>query len=123
MMHILCETLIASLVGVFIAMTVSAHAQTQSTPNGAPPDNTVSAEEGQRLFNEYCSHCHGANAVQGEKSQDLRRLKIRYGDARADIYWTAVMIGRPDKGMPSWSGALDAKVLQHIQAFLETVQK
>src|SRR5947199_1925303 len=35
--------------------------------------------EGRSLFNQYCAHCHGPNAIQGERPLDLRRLTLRYG--------------------------------------------
>ena len=79
--------------------------------------------EGNSLFNQYCSHCHGPNAEQGERPRDLRRLKIRYGDNRADMFRTTVAKGRPDKGMPSWAGVLDEDILNKIWAYLETVQQ
>lgn len=79
--------------------------------------------EGNSLFNQYCSHCHGPNAEQGERPRDLRRLKIRYGDDRAHMFQATVANGRPDKGMPSWAGVLDENILQKIWAFLETVQQ
>lgn len=79
--------------------------------------------EGNSLFNQYCSHCHGPNAEQGERPRDLRRLKIRYGDSRADTFRATVAKGRPEKGMPSWAGVLDEEVLNKIWAYLETVQQ
>jgi mono/diheme cytochrome c family protein len=122
MMQFTLRSLASALLAV-LWLAGAAHAQTDPAP--APPagENADSAERGQRLFNQYCYHCHGTNAVQGEKSQDLRRMKLRYSDDRATVFWQAVMVGRIDKGMPSWSGALDAEALQSIEAFLETVQK
>ena len=43
------------------------------------PVNPFSGDEemiskGRTLFNVYCSHCHGPNAIQGERPRDLRRL-------------------------------------------------
>ena len=117
-----CSMIAVCLLGIFV-VDGAGRARAQSSSTEEPNDTAASPEQGQRLFNEYCSHCHGANAVQGERAQDLRRLKIRYGDERSNVYWTTVTVGRPDKGMPSWSEILDAKALQHIQAFLETAQR
>ncbi len=39
--------------------------------------------KGKTLFNVHCSHCHGPNAVQGERKRDLRRLSRRYKDRYA----------------------------------------
>ena len=78
---------------------------------------------GRVAYNAYCSHCHGPNAEQGERPRDLRRLKLRYGDNRAETFRTTVAKGRPDKGMPSWTGVLPDEVRDKIWAFLETVQQ
>lgn len=80
------------------------------------------ADEGHGLFNQYCSHCHGPNAIQGERPRDLRRLKIRYGDKAPEIFLTTISTGRPDKGMPIWKGVLSDDVLWRIYTYLESVQ-
>lgn len=33
------------------------------------------------------------------------------------------MKGRPDKGMPVWGGVLDAKTIDSIYGYLETIQE
>jgi mono/diheme cytochrome c family protein len=80
------------------------------------------AEEGRSLLNQYCAHCHGPNAEQGERPRDLRRLEIRYGEDAVSVFWTTVHNGRLDKGMPAWQGALPDDTLWRIFTFLETVQ-
>lgn len=95
--------------------------------NGAAADDSPASDnptaEGNSLFNQYCSHCHGPNAEQGERPRDLRRLKRRYGDKRADVFRATVANGRPEKGMPTWDGVLDDNVVDKIWNFLETVQQ
>ena len=78
--------------------------------------------EGQSLFNQYCSHCHGPNAQQGERPRDLRRLKIRYGDDAISVFYTTINNGRMDKGMPPWKGILSDDVMWRIFTYLQTVQ-
>jgi mono/diheme cytochrome c family protein len=78
--------------------------------------------EGRSLFNQYCSHCHGPNAVQGERPRDLRRLNIRYGDKASTVYYETVSRGRMDVGMPVWKGVLTDDVLWRIFTYLQTVQ-
>jgi len=80
------------------------------------------AQEGGSLFNQYCSHCHGPWAEQGERPRDLRRLRIRYGDDAIGTFYTTVNNGRLDKGMPVWKGVLRDEVQWKIFTFLETVQ-
>lgn len=78
---------------------------------------------GKTKFNVHCSHCHGPNAVQGERRKDLRRLSRRYRDRMPAVFYQTVTAGRPEKGMPPWQGTLEDEVLWKIFTFLETVQK
>ncbi len=79
-------------------------------------------EEGGSLLNQYCSHCHGPYAVQGERPRDLRRLNLRYGQYAISTFYTTVQEGRMQKGMPYWKGILDDDVIWKIYTFLQTVQ-
>ena len=79
-------------------------------------------DEGRSLFNKYCSHCHGPDAIQPERVRDLRRLKRRYGDEALTTFYTTVNNGRMDKGMPIWKGVLPDDILWRIYTYLETVQ-
>ena len=78
---------------------------------------------GRTLFNVHCSHCHGPNAVQGERPRDLRRLSRRYGDEMPAVFYKTVTVGRVTKGMPPWKGILEDDAFWKIFTFLETVQK
>jgi polar amino acid transport system substrate-binding protein len=80
------------------------------------------ADAGRGLFNQYCAHCHGSNAVSPDPPRDLRRLKRRYGENMANVFYFTVTHGRPDKGMPDWTGRLDDETLSTIFTFLQTVQ-
>ncbi len=78
---------------------------------------------GKTKFNVHCSHCHGPNAVQGERRKDLRRLSRRYRERMPAVFYQTVTTGRPTKGMPPWQGTLEDEILWKIYTFLETVQK
>jgi len=79
-------------------------------------------DEGASLLNQYCSHCHGPYAVQGERPRDLRRLQLRYGDYMISTFYTTVQEGRMAKGMPYWKGILDDDIIWKIYTFLQTIQ-
>jgi mono/diheme cytochrome c family protein len=79
-------------------------------------------DEGRSLFNQYCAHCHGTNAYQGERPRDLRRLTLRYGHEAPRVFYETVTKGKLDKGMPVWKPALSDDALWQIFTFLETVQ-
>ena len=83
---------------------------------------TELVEEGKSLFNQYCSHCHGPDAVQGERPRDLRRLTRRYGDGATELFYTTINNGRMDKGMPVWKGVLPEDTMWRIYTFLQSVQ-
>jgi mono/diheme cytochrome c family protein len=78
--------------------------------------------EGRSLFNQYCAHCHGPNAIQGERPLDLRRLTLRYGREAPEVFRETVSKGRLDKGMPVWKGVLSDEKLRRIFMYLQTVQ-
>jgi len=79
-------------------------------------------DEGRSLFNQYCAHCHGTNAYQGERARDLRRLNLRYGPQAPRVFYEVVSNGRLDKGMPVWKTVLSDEMLWQVFTFLETVQ-
>ncbi len=79
-------------------------------------------DEGRSLFNQYCAHCHGTNAYQGERARDLRRLNLRYGPQAPRVFYEVVSKGRLDKGMPVWKTVLSDEMLWQVFTFLETVQ-
>ena len=112
--------------GIAVVLLVSvaiAWAEEPFTPPHPSAPLTEVFAEGQSLFNQYCSHCHGPNAVQGEKPRDLRRLKLRYGDKWRDMLLSTVERGRPERGMPSWQGTLSDETIAKISVFLEHVQQ
>jgi mono/diheme cytochrome c family protein len=79
-------------------------------------------EDGRSLFSQYCSHCHGQYAVQGERPRDLRRLKLRYGNGAAAVFYETINSGLLDRGMPAWKGVLSDDAMWRIFTFLQTVQ-
>ncbi|MBX5453959.1 MAG: cytochrome c [Acidobacteriia bacterium] len=89
---------------------------------GAAKPDPATIAEGRSLFNQNCSHCHSPNAASPDPPRDLRRLSLRYGDHMREVFWYTVTHGRPDKGMPNWSGVLDEKTLWTIFSFLESIQ-
>jgi len=40
----------------------------------------------------------------------------------ANLFYSTVTHGRPDKGMPTWTGRLDDETLWTIFTFLQSVQ-
>ena len=116
-----------SLTSAALAAVLSLSSAGLSRAADARPKNpfegrTDLVEEGRSLFNQYCSHCHGPNAVQGERPRDLRRLKIRYEDDAISVFYTTVNNGRMEKGMPPWKGVLGEASMWRIFTYLQSVQ-
>jgi mono/diheme cytochrome c family protein len=112
---------------VLVALAILTPAMSPADEQPARPTNPYQgradiAEEGKGLLNQYCSHCHGPDAVQGERPRDLRRLTIRYGDDAISVFWTTVHTGRMEKGMPVWGGVLPDDKLWRIFTFLQSIQ-
>jgi ABC-type amino acid transport substrate-binding protein/cytochrome c5 len=84
---------------------------------------SLSLDEAKSVFNNKCSHCHGANGASPVMERDLRKLTIRYKDEWKDVAFTTITKGRPDYGMPTWSGIIPDEEIKSIIEFLATVQK
>jgi polar amino acid transport system substrate-binding protein len=85
--------------------------------------NANAVATGHKLFNDNCAHCHGPDAVEGERRRNLRLLQHRYGDQMDQTFITTVTHGRVSKGMPNWSGILSDQDFHNILAYLQSVQE
>lgn len=114
-------SLLAAEAGLDLAAGI-ARAEDAVSPVNPYAGDARRATEGRSLFNQYCSHCHAPNAISPDPPKDLRRLQRRYGQRMAEVFHATVTHGRPDKGMPNWTGVLDDQLLWTIFTFLESVQ-
>lgn len=104
----------------------SALAPADAKKPAAPPAPSADAERaaaGHKLFNENCAHCHGPDAIQGERRINLRLLRHKHGDDMDQVFITTVTHGRVTKGMPNWSVILTDDQFQKILAYLHTIQE
>ena len=113
---------IAAAAIALVSVTTASAAETTAPPTNPYEGNSELVPEGKSLFNQYCSHCHGPDAIQGERPRDLRRLRIRYGDNAIGVFYATINEGRVEKGMPPWKGVLKDAVIWRIFTFLSTVQ-
>jgi mono/diheme cytochrome c family protein len=114
-------SLLAAEPGLDLAAGI-ARAEDAVSPVNPYAGDAARATEGRSLFNQYCSHCHAPNAISPDPPKDLRRLQRRYGQRMTEVFHATVTHGRPDKGMPNWTGVLDDQLLWTIFTFLESVQ-
>ena len=100
-------------------------AQNEPAPaTAAPPAGDANlVAKGNGSFNNYCSHCHGPDAVTGEKRQNLRNLSRKYGERMNEIFATTLATGRLSKGMPKWAGVISDEEIAAIKAYVDTVQE
>ena len=118
---VVSRTLLVATVCVFAARIFAAEENAKVLKN--PYEGRADIiEEGGSLLNQYCSHCHGPLAVQGERPRDLRRLTLRYGEDAMNLFWSTVNDGRMDKGMPVWKEAISDDIKWRIYTFLQSVQ-
>ena len=84
---------------------------------------SLSPDEAKSVFNNKCSHCHGATGASPVQERDLRKLNLRYKDEWKDVAFTTITKGRPDYGMPAWNGIIPDEEIKSLIDFLATVQK
>ena len=100
---------------------VAAQQQTAAVPSDNPLSGDPAAiEAGRRLYNTWCSQCHGGKANGesrfGKYAADLTMFSQGYPE-----FATVVVAGRPDRQMPPWDGVLDGEQISQIGAYLETL--
>ena len=83
-----------------------------------PPEQTATAEQiaaGRQVFHQYCSACHGADAVAGGTPPDLRAMSM---ETRAQ--WDAIVLGGMhwQKGMVGFAGELSSDDTDNIRHFV-----
>ncbi len=84
-----------------------------SAQDTSKPD-PVKAEEGERIYGDYCQTCHGDNLVSNGQTFDLRRLKPE----ERKRFETSVQNGKGQ--MPPWRGVIDDDQMDKIWNFIMT---
>src|SRR5215470_14214471 len=81
---------------------------------------TTPAQRGQKLYEQSCAFCHGADAT-GARGPDLVRSPLVAHDVKGDLIGEVIRNGRPDKGMPALAST--AEQVSDIAAFLHARAK
>ena len=82
------------------------------------PANLV--KQGEALFRQDCSFCHGRDATGGESGPDLTRSKLVAADVNGDKIAPVIRNGRPEKRMPPFDRT-DQQIASLV-AFIHTQQ-
>jgi PQQ-dependent dehydrogenase (methanol/ethanol family) len=72
-------------------------------------------EEGERLYSDTCTYCHGQGVVSGGITPDLRRTTAEVHTQFADIVLGGA---RASLGMPAWDDVLDQEQVRLIQGYV-----
>lgn len=116
--------------GIFVALPLSlvlAGAQTASHSARKPAIATKKTypaslvKQGEALFQQDCSFCHGRDATGGESGPDLTRSKLVAADVNGEKIGGIVRNGSPDKGMPPFDRT--DQQIAGLVAFIHTRQQ
>lgn len=112
----------ARMVFVLAALLAStipggAAAWAQSTAKPAYPG---AIEEGHRLFNSQCAHCHGEDAGAEDPNYNLPQL---LSDKNDRFFFATVSNGIAAKGMPPWKGILKHRDIANLLAYLRSLEQ
>jgi cytochrome c oxidase cbb3-type subunit III len=77
-------------------------------------------QNGDSLFQQDCSFCHGRDAGGGEGGPDLKASKLVTEDVDGDKIGAVVRNGRPQKGMPHFD--FSDQQIASLMAFIHTQQ-
>jgi len=77
-------------------------------------NDTASIEAGAKLYDGYCSQCHGIHAVSGGVLPDLRKLTPE----QHQLFLGILFGGRVPDGMPSFADAFTPEQVDQIHQYL-----
>jgi cbb3-type cytochrome c oxidase subunit III len=81
--------------------------------------NAEAIAQGQKLFSEYCSECHGTGT--GGRGPNLTDADWIYGGSDADVY-QSIFKGRPG-GMPSMRYDMNDEEIWKTIAFIRSLKR
>ncbi|MEJ2314887.1 MAG: c-type cytochrome [Nitrospirota bacterium] len=81
--------------------------------------NEEAIAQGQKLFSEYCSECHGTGT--GGRGPNLTDADWIYGGSDADVY-QSIFKGRPG-GMPSMRYDMNDEEIWKTIAFIRSLKR
>ncbi|HEB89631.1 MAG TPA: PQQ-dependent dehydrogenase, methanol/ethanol family [Deltaproteobacteria bacterium] len=96
---------------------------TYALASGAPTPEQIEAfitrpgekADGERLYHQWCSRCHGAGGVSASLVPDLRKAVARLGDS----FDLIVRLGLPGTAMPKMGDSVDEREIALIRRYLE----
>jgi PQQ-dependent dehydrogenase (methanol/ethanol family) len=97
---------------------------TYALSTGAPTAAEVEAHvqrpgkvaDGERLYHQWCTRCHGAGAISASMIPDLRKSVMRLG---GDNFMLIARMGIPGTAMPKMGDSIDDQEAELIRGYLE----
>jgi len=74
--------------------------------------------QGWKMFEVYCTRCHGEDAVGSSFAPALKHSVGPNGLIDHKAFWLTVTFGRPAKGMPTWGNLLTPEQKESIWNYL-----
>ena len=111
-----------------ISMTLlPVHAQRRAAPPGpANPfaGNSQAIAQGEQLYNQNCTSCHGPNGGAGEIGPEIiHNLSVPLrGELNDNQILNVIRKGTPGTAMPAWQGKLADDEILKIGAFLDSLR-
>jgi len=109
--------LIALLVGATCTVASSAQGQGQTAVKDSLGVSNV-VYQGWKMFEVYCTRCHGEDAVGSSFAPALKHSVGPDGSIDHKAFWLTVTNGRPGKGMPTWGNLLSPEQKEDIWNYL-----
>lgn len=118
----------ALAIGFMISLTVlPAHAQRRAAPSGPPnpfAGNSEAIAQGEQVYNQNCTSCHGPNGGAGEIGPEIIHdlsVPLR-GELDDNQILEVIRNGAPGTVMPAWKGKLADDDILKIGAFLHSLR-
>jgi mono/diheme cytochrome c family protein len=77
--------------------------------------------QGWKMFEVYCTRCHGEDAVGSSFAPSLRKSVGPTGTIDHKLFFQTVTNGRPDKGMPMWGNLLSPEQKEDVWNYLRAL--
>ena len=118
----------ALLIGLVLPLAIlPAQAQLRGAPAGPPnpfAGNAQAIAQGEQLYNQNCTSCHGPNGGAGEIGPEIIHnlsMPMR-GELNDNQILDVIRNGAPDTAMPAWNGKLADDDILKIGAFLHSLR-
>jgi len=118
----------ALLVGLFIPLAIlPAQAQRRGDTAGPPnpfAGNSQAIAQGEQVYNQNCTSCHGPNGGAGEIGPEIiHNLSVPLrGELNDSQILDVIRNGTPGTAMPAWKGKLGDDDILKIGAFLHSLR-